>query len=178
MPKVIFPDAMPIRHANNYDDKGMYSSNGYTRNISDIFVTGETATVEANGETVGRATSADRFPFLTITSEGNQLNASATSEFSYVMACGSTDFASENFLQTNVIGNRDALYSMFKMMQKEIVYIDLPFIPISGMAIDIEILEAYDANAITAVLAIVPAAIVFVSGMIVMARRKSERKRR
>lgn len=175
-PKVIFKDAMPILHAKGYDDSGYYYSNGYSRYINDIFVTSESAVLEANGEVIDKATSADRFPFLTITTEGRQIEATTTSEYSYVMACGSIDFASEAMLQSNVYGNRDSLYSMLRIMQKEIVYINLAKKPFART--NIESLTSADATSYTLSLAIIPASLVFISGIAVMASRKSERKRR
>lgn len=172
-PKVIFSDAMPILHSDSYDSSGYYYSNGYSRQINDIFVTSENAFIEANGNVVGKATKADRFPLLTITTEGRQLEGSSTTEYSYVMACGSIDFASEAILQSNVYGNNDSLYSMMRIMQKEIVYINLAKKPFA--IVDIESLTSSDATSYTLALSIIPAAIVFICGAVVIIKRKFER---
>ncbi len=172
-PKVIFRDAMPILHADNYDSTGYYSSNGYSRQINDIFVTSDGAVVEANGEVVGEAGEADRFPLLTITTEGRQVAGSMTTDYSYVMACGSIDFASEAMLQSNVYGNRDSLYSMMRIMQKEIFVIDLAKKPFAN--VQIESLTASDATSYTVALAVIPTMIVFICGTVVMIRRKVSR---
>lgn len=172
-PKVIFRDAMPIMPTDNYDSTGYYNSNGYNRQRNDIFITSEDAVIEANGKVVGEAGEVDRYPLLTITTEGRQLENSTTVEYSYVMACGSIDFASEAMLQSNVYGNRDSLYSMMRIMQKEIVYINLAKKPFAN--VDIESLTTADATSYTLMLTIIPAAIVFITGMVVMLKRKSER---
>ena len=172
-PKVIFKDAMPIFHSDSYDSTGYYSSNGYSRQINDIFITSENAVIEANGEVVGKAGEADRYPLLTITTEGRQLSGSTTTDYSYVMACGSIDFASESILQSNVYGNRDSLYSMLRIMQKEIVYINLAKKPFAN--VDIESLTSSDATTYTLMLTIIPAAIVFVCGTVIMVRRRKTR---
>ncbi len=172
-PKIIFEDVMPIFHSDNYDSTGYYSSNGYSRQINDIFVTSENAVIEANGEVVGKAGEADRFPLLTITTEGRQLAGSTTTDYSYVMACGSIDFASENMLQSNVYGNRDSLYSMLRIMQKEIVYINLAKKPFARA--EIESLTSANATSYTLALTIIPASIVFVSGIVIMVRRRRTR---
>ena len=172
-PKVIFKDAMPIFHSDSYDSTGYYSSNGYSRQINDIFITSENAVIEANGEVVGKAGEADRYPLLTITTEGRQLSGSTTTDYSYVMACGSIDFASESILQSNVYGNRDSLYSMLRIMQKEIVYINLAKKPFAN--VDIESLTSSDATTYTLMLTIIPAAIVFICGTVIMVRRRKTR---
>ena len=172
-PKVIFKDAMPIFHSDSYDSTGYYSSNGFSRQINDIFITSENAVIEANGEVVGKAGEADRYPLLTITTEGRQLSGSTTTDYSYVMACGSIDFASESILQSNVYGNRDSLYSMLRIMQKEIVYINLAKKPFAN--VDIESLTSSDATTYTLMLTIIPAAIVFICGTVIMVRRRKTR---
>ena len=172
-PKIIFKDAMPIRHTDNYDSTGYYSSNGYSRQINDIFVTSEGAVIEANGKVVGEAGEYDRYPLLTITTEGRQVAGSTNTDYSYVMACGSVDFASENMLQSNVYGNRDSLYSMMRIMQKEIVYINLAKKPFAN--VDIESLTSATATSYTLMLTIIPAAIVFIAGTVIMVRRRFTR---
>ncbi len=172
-PKIIFRDTMPILHADNYDSSGYYSSNGYSRQINDIFVTSENAVLEANGETIAEAEGVNRFPLLTITTEGRQVAGTTTTDYSYVMACGSIDFASEAMLQSNVYGNRDSLYSMMRIMQKEIVVIDLAKKPFSD--IQIESLTSADATSYTVMLAVIPAAIVFICGAVIMVRRRVTR---
>ncbi len=172
-PKIIFEDAMPIFHTSNYDSSGYYSSNGYSRQINDIFTTSANAVIEANGDVVGKAGEADRYPLLTITTEGRQLEGSTTTDYSYVMACGSIDFASEAMLQSNVYGNSDSLYSMLRIMQKEIVYINLAKKPFAHT--DIESLTSKDATTYTITLTIIPAALVFICGAVIMFRRKFSR---
>ncbi|MEE0970020.1 MAG: Gldg family protein [Clostridia bacterium] len=172
-PKVVFRDAMPIIHSDNYSSTGYYSSNGYSRQINDIFVTSENAVIEANGKVVAKAGEADRFPMMTITTEGRQIGGSNTTDYSYVMACGSIEFASSAMLQSNVYGNRDSLYSAMRIMQKEIVVIDLAKKPFAE--VNIESLTSSDATSYTLMLAIIPAAIVFICGTAVMVRRRVTR---
>ncbi len=170
-PKIIFPDAMPLRHSDSYDATGYYSSNGITRQINDIFVTSEKAFVEANQETVQKADKYNKIPLLTITTQGRQVENSTTTEYSYLMVSGSIDFAAGNQLVSNVYGNSESLYSMMRIMQKEIVYLDMGRKPFA--TVEIESLTASDAKTATAILAIVPAFTVFISGIVVVyVRRK------
>ncbi len=170
-PKIVFEDVMPIYHADNYDSSGRYSSNGYSRQINDIFVTSANAKVFANSATVNAATEVDRIPLLTITTESTQLSNTLT-EHSYVMACGSINFAGESQLQSNVLGNSRSLYSMLRIMQKEIVFIDLAKKPFA--TVNIESLTSSDATSYTLVLSIIPPALVFAAGIIIMIKRKTE----
>ena len=96
---------------------------------------------------------------------------STTTEYSYVMVSGSTDFAAGQQLTSNVYGNSESLYSMMRIMQKEIVYLDFGRKPFATT--EIESLTASSAKTTTALLAIIPAAVVFVSGIaIIYVRRK------
>ena len=170
-PKIIFPDAMPLRHSDSYDQNGYYSSNGITRQINDIFVTSADAFVEANQQTVQKADKYNKIPLLTITTQGRQVGNSTTTEYSYVMVSGSIDFAAGQQLTSNVYGNSESLYSMMRIMQKEVVYLDVGRKPFATT--QIESLTASDAKTTTAMLAIIPAAIVFISGIaIIYVRRK------
>ncbi len=170
-PKIIFPDAMPLKHSDCYDSTGYYSSNGITRQINDIFVTSADAYVEANQQTVQKADKYNKIPLLTITTQGRQVDNSTTTEYSYVMVSGSTDFAAGQQLVSNVYGNSESLYSMMRIMQKEVVYLDMGRKPFA--TVDIESLTASDAKKTTALLAVIPALVVFTTGTIVIyVRRK------
>lgn len=172
-PKIIFADAMPLKHSDSYDSTGLYRTNGFTRQINDIFTSSSEAVIEANGVEVGKATEINKYPLLTITTEGRQLANSSTTEYSYLMVSGSIDFASEALLQSNVYGNSDSLYSMLRIMQKEVVYINLTKKPFANT--QIESLTTADATNYTLALSIIPASLVFISGIVVMVRRKRER---
>ncbi len=169
-PKVIFPEAMPILHSDSYDSTGYYSSNGYSRQINDIFVAHEDSYVMANGERVDTATKLNTLPLMTITTEGRRVGESKTTEYSYLMVCGSTEFATEALLQSIVYGNSASLYSSMRIMQKDIVVVDLPVKPFSRVAI--EGLETSTARNYTLIFTIVPALIVAIIGSVRIVRRK------
>ncbi len=169
-PKIIFPNAMPLRHTDNYDSTGYYSSNGITRQINDIFVSSEDAFVEANQNKVQSADQYNKIPLLTITTQGKQLGGSTTTDYSYMMVSGSTDFAAAKQLISNVYGNGESLYSMMRIMQKEVIYLDMGRKPFA--TVDIESLTFSDATRYTAILAIVPAFVVFTVGAVINIRRK------
>ena len=62
---------------------------------------------------------------------------------------------------------------MLRIMQKEIVYINLAKKPFAN--VDIESLTSSDATTYTLMLTIIPAAIVFICGTVIMVRRRKTR---
>lgn len=182
-PKVIFQNAMSISYAKNYDAfyneneedssksywSGTYYSNGVSRSITDVFVTSSGAEAYANGERVESASSLDPFKLMTLTRESRMVD-NTNADYSYVLACGSTLFASRDLLQSAVYGNTDVLLSALRAMGKELVTVDLKHKPFAST--DIDTITVSQANQYTVVLTVVPAVIIFGLGIFVMVRRK------
>ena len=89
---------------------------------------------------------------------------------SYVIACGSTEFVSKTLLESNTYGNSEVLLSALLEMGKEAVPTSLDVKPFSDTTIDT--LTVKRANAYTVSLTVIPAALVFVTGIVVIIRRK------
>lgn len=186
-PKVIFKNATPISmssrytmsHVTNeetgaYFDYGEYSSSGVSRQIYNVFVSGEGAVARANGEVVGKATATEPFSLMTVTTEMKNVaesNLSSISEYSYVIACGSVDFLSSALMQSSSYGNSDVILSIGRTIGKEPVPVGLDLKPLGDRTIDV--ITAPEATQYTVVLSVVPIVIALISGIFVIVRRKN-----
>jgi hypothetical protein len=182
-PKVIFQNAMSISYAKNYDSiyyedeedatknywYGTYYSNGVSRSIYDIFLSSPNAEAFANGEKVESASTLDPFKLMTVTRESRMVD-NTNADYSYVLACGSTQFLSQDMLQSPTYGNTDVLLSAMRSMGKELVTVGLEHKPFAST--DIETITVQQANQYTVVLTAIPTAIIFGLGIFVMVRRK------
>lgn len=167
-PKTIFDNTGHITLADGYSSSGSYYSNGVSREISNIFISSSTAEAYANGKKVSSATELDPYRLMTITNETQMINNETYQ--SYVIACASTAYGIADVIQSNTYGNSDILYAVFRAVGKENVPTDIDRKPFAQT--EIEGLTTSDANTYTAVLTIVPAAIVFAAGLVVIIRRK------
>lgn len=181
--KVIFKNAMSISYSDSYDTVdytdeddpdltyryGTYYSNGVSRSIYDVFTTASSAVAEANGEQVAAASTLNPFKLMTITRE-TQMVSNSDADYSYVIACGSTEFVSADMLQSIVYGNSDLLVSSLRAVGRETIVVDIAHKPFDKTKI--ESLTTAQANQYTIILTVVPAAVVVVLGVFVVVRRK------
>ncbi len=180
--KVIFKNSMSISYADNYvktDSEteegeyeftyGYYYSNGISRSIYDVFTSSANAVALANGEQVKAATNLDPFKLMTITRE-TQMVSNQDADYSYVIACASTDFVSADMLQSIVYGNSELLISTLRAVGRETIVVDLAHKPFDKT--EIESMTTSQANQYTVILTVVPALAVIVLGVFVVVRRK------
>jgi len=180
--KVIFKNSMSISYADNYvktDSEteegeyeftyGYYYSNGISRSIYDVFTSSANAVALANGEQVKAATNLDPFKLMTITRE-TQMVSNQDADYSYVIACASTDFVSADMLQSIVYGNSELLVSTLRAVGRETIVVDLAHKPFDKT--EIESMTTSQANQYTVILTVVPALAVIVLGVFVVVRRK------
>ena len=182
-PKVIFPNCMGITFAKNYYAEAVtnqdtnaidyniykYYSNGVSRVIGDVFNSFPSAVEVSGGETVETATALEPFHLMTITSE-NRMADNTNQDYSYVMACGSTEFLSRKLLQSNTYGNTDLMLSALRVMGKDLAIANLDHKPFAKTTI--ENITTAEANQWTAVLIIVPAVVSLGFGIYVLVRRR------
>lgn len=180
--KVIFKNSMSISYADNYvktDSEteegeyeftyGYYYSNGISRSIYDVFTSSANAVALANGEQVKSATNLEPFKLMTITRE-TQMVSNQDADYSYVIACASTDFVSADMLQSIVYGNSELLISTLRAVGRETIVVDLAHKPFDKT--EIESMTTAQANQYTVILTVVPALTVLVLGVFVVVRRK------
>lgn len=190
--KIIFRNAMPIRYSDTYETKtydpadhensatgqiytyGSYYSNGVSRSIYDMFVSSESAVAMAGGEQIAQANEYDRFRLMTVSCEMRTTQENNYSdplqENSYVIACGSTEFAREGYLQSAVYGNTDLMLSALTVIGREPVPVGIVLKPFGDYTIDSVTTAA--ATTWTVCLAAIPAAVALVTGVVILVRRK------
>lgn len=184
---VIFPNAMsismseiysPQRYVNEEDssiayDYASYSADGVYRSMYNLFTTSATASAFANGSEVEKASENNKLALMTITMEDRTVqesNYTTVNEASYVLACGSTDFVGQAFLESTAYGNTDLLLSACSYIGQEPVPVGLGFKPFADFTIDT--VTTKEATQYTVVLTVVPVIVAAVAGIVVLVRRK------
>lgn len=187
-PKVIFPNAMGISYEDaagysktvyqNQDDATKnytyysYYSNGVSRAIYDVFNSYPSAKEICEGITVREATALEPFHLMTITSE-SRMASNDTADYSYLLACGSTEFLSNALLQSNTYGNDDVMLGAMRAMSKELVIVDLNHKPFAKT--DIENITTHQITVASVILIAFPAVATTVTGAVILLKRKYRR---
>ncbi len=156
-------------------DYGYYSANGVTRTIHDVFVTSSKAEAYAGTSTpVEVASETNKIKLMTVSKESRttqESNYTTIDESSYVIACGSTDFASSELLQSSSYGNTDLLLTALRAIGREPVPVGLTFKPFADYEIDT--VTTAEATQYTVVLALVPLLAASITGIVIIVRRKN-----
>ena len=186
--KTVFKNAMPLTIADSYDKVAVVDENsgesytyGYktlgasSRQVFKVFSSSADATAMAGGREVKKADSQNTFPLmlLSIAPKSQQEDNNgwfSADQSSYVLACGSADFATEAILQSDVYGNSEVLRQAFYQMGKDAVPSYVPYVPFADLTIDT--LTAERANRITLWLTVLPPVLFFGAGVWVLVRRK------
>ena len=188
-PMMVFRDAMSISFSELYSpehyvdeesgvtyDYAGYNVDGTYRKVYDVFTTGENAVAMANGQQVAKASAVNPLKLMTVSTESrmvveNETLGTGMNETSYVIACGSTDFASQSLLQSNSYGNSTFLEYALRTIGKEPVPVGVKFKPFGDYTIDT--ITTSEATQYTVVLTVVPALLALGSGIFVIVRRKN-----
>ena len=157
----VFKNATALRYANGYTNNGDGSYTSGSRTMYTLFAGGPGAVSWANGNPVDNAEAG----LMTLTEQTNADGAA-----SYVAVCASTDFATEDFLQSAVYGNTDTLLHLFGQLGKENVPEGLTIQPFEST--DISTITTAQMLRWTLTLAIVPAVAVTLAGIVVLIRRR------
>ncbi len=182
-PKVIFKNAMGISYSDTYqttwyeDEEdttykfsyGSYYKDGVSRGMYDIFLSPTTATAVVDTNVVDKATEQDPFRLMTLSRESRMVD-NENEDYSYVLACGSTDFLSSTLLLSNTYGNTDLMLSALRATGREFIPVGLNLKPFAST--DIETLTTAQANRYTVILILLPTLITAAVGIYVLVRRK------
>lgn len=184
---IVFKNAMSISYPSEFkmqhytpedstdpDDKAYDYGYNAPYAIHPIFTSTKTATRVSGGEIIANEGNV-AYNLMTVTDNTKYVTTDAENGFSsaissYVVACGSTEFASNEFLQTNSYGNTDALLMIMANIGLEVVPVGLKYKPFADTTIDT--LEQGDAVVYTVVLIALPTVLALVSGAVVLIRRK------
>lgn len=187
--KVVFKNALPLCFSEAYDvetanDQNSGESFTYahktlgasTRQVYKVFSSSTDAVAFAGGKKVDQANSNNTFPLMLLSIQPRSEQEDANGWFSadqssYVLACGSADFATEAILNSDVYGNSEVLMQAFYQMGKDAVPSYVPYVPFADLTIDS--LTTERANRFTVWLSVLPAVIFFGVGLYVLVRRKN-----
>jgi hypothetical protein len=166
----VFGNTTCIAFADGYvsDGNGNFirEINGISRTAAPLMLSHESAEAWTAGRAVARA-SGDPFVFMTMTTQ-----ACANGKQAYIIACASTAFASEDAMQSSVLGNSRTLMGIVSRIGKNNAPVDLVFKPF--VSTEIESLTTSTANTVTAVFATVPTLVCLIIGAVVLIRRKNK----
>ncbi len=150
------------------DENGIYTTVAGSK-LQIVEVGGQASIKVLSGVTGG----ANPFKLMTVTRRVDTVqdtNYYAHNESAYVLACGSTKFATEDYLESAVYGNKDVLLSATVLMGRDTVPVGLDLKPFASFEIS-DITDA-EATRYTLLLTILPAVIVIGVGVVVLVRRK------
>lgn len=131
----------------------------------------------AGGREVAAADANNTFGLMMLSIQPRQVQEDNNGWFfadqsSYVLACGSADFATEAILSSDVYGNSEVLMQAFYQMGKDAVPSYVPYIPFADLTIDS--LTQERANRFTAWLTALPVVLFSAVGLYVIVRRKNK----
>ncbi len=186
--KTVFKNAMSLSYADAYDVQTAidetsgeaftyaYKSIGAEyRQVFRVFSSSADAVAYAGGKQVANADANNTFGLMMLSMQPREVQEDNNGWFfadqsSYVLACGSADFATEAILNSDVYGNSEVLMQAFYQMGKDAVPSYVPYIPFADLTIDS--LTTERANRFTVWLTVLPPIIFFGIGLYVIVRRK------
>ncbi len=187
---MIFKNTMSISYSDLFPEKtytpedttsgeqsykyGGYYTDGVSRTIHDIFVTSPNAKSYAGGQLAEPASEENPLKLMTLSMESRntqESNYTSINEASYVVACGSVDFTSNELLQSGAYGNTDLLLTALRAIGREPVPVGLEPKPFADYEIDT--VTTSEATQYTVVLAIVPLLAASITGIVIIVRRKN-----
>lgn len=193
-PKVVFRNATAFRYSNLYARTyvaaneeegtgaffyGSYASGGVYRKAFDVFSAGKDAQGYFGDALHQREQDADPYMLMTISSEtiteaGDRNGYTTVSHDSYVVAYASTEFLCDELLASNSYGNADMLAGTLRSLGKDSMaaIIDQYLKPFAETEVSDGYITDTSKTSYTTLLALIPALILFGSGIFVMTRRK------
>jgi len=165
MPDTVSSSSMPINILWEQDP-----SESGTKQVVSVLSTHDTAEFMKNNEVVGSGSRS----IMTLSCDKIIVNheQSLTTDYiySYVFACGSPSFVSNENLNSNSRGNSDIIYSAMRAVGVEYLIADIEFKQFDNTELNITTAQA---TRWTAIIAIVPPAIIAIAGITVRIKRKN-----
>lgn len=153
-----------------------YFKNGVGRNMLDVFTTYPTAYAEVAGEQYEIATDKNQFKLMTVTQEQRNVqedNFTTVNQASYVICLSSTEFLTNEMLDSTAYGNTDVILSALRNTGSEVVPTDIDLKAFYEYSVESN--AAYvqvNVGAWSICLWAIPAAIALIFGTVVCVRRK------
>ena len=191
LPKVLFGNSTAISPSDSYwktvteknetagtEDCAYYTyfRNGISRAMYDVFTTHSTAVAQIGGENYEVATEQQAFKLMTVTMETRQIqesNYNSINKASYVIALSSTDFVSNEVIDSAAYGNTDVLLATLRNAGGEAMpaRVELKAFYIYSIGDD-KAIAAANVEAWMWCLTLIPVFVITVTGGIIMIRRK------
>ncbi len=125
VPDVVFCDAAALLAPDAYVSAGVSTYQSGTRERSDVFLAGESAAAFAGGKQLTELEGPLALMTVTKDSESG----------ARVAVCGSTEFGAQEYVQSAVFGNSDAVLCVLRDMGKDDVLIGLRYKPFASSVI-------------------------------------------
>lgn len=187
-PAVIFGECGVIGASDSYDKNIIYSgensskrsviysyyNNGISRTRYDIFTSCADAYAKAGGN-VRYANENNLFSIFTLTEEPRQVQEDSfgmVNLSSYVIALSSTQFLTNEFLDSAAYKNTDTLLSVLRATGKETIPVNLNFKAFGETEIDTFTFNMSNNTLTVSLLCIIPTVVLFTMGTVVCVKRK------
>lgn len=158
---------------------GSYALNGVYRQVQEVFTAPEGCIAYAGGEALNTSEDGAIYKLMTVATEtnnapGDRNGYTTVSHTSYVVACGSTDFLADELLSSNAYGNTDMLASVVRTLgiDRMSALIDQYIKPFVETDVADGLVTAQNKKNTTLILCLIPAVVMFGSGIYVITRRK------
>lgn len=165
---IVFANSTHITFSEGFskDNSGNYTKtvNGIKRSVYPLIISHSSAEAWTDGRTIKRA-SDDPFVLMAMASQTCENGKTA-----YLVASSSSDFASEDAMQSAVLGNGRAMAQIYKHLGRKQAPVDLVFKSFGST--EIEGLTARNANIITVCIVALPTVACLAVGVVVLVRRK------
>ncbi|MBQ8474218.1 MAG: Gldg family protein [Clostridia bacterium] len=158
-PKTILKNAMPLNIL--FESNSELNGN---KDVDAVLLSNDTAVSVANGE----ETAVGSVPLMVVSRENTIVNNEYY--YSYVLACGTPDFASSSYLTSNTYANSDIIYNAIKLTGRERILADIEYKVLDETDLDITTAQA---NRWTVAVTVTLPVIVAVCGIVVTVRRKN-----
>ncbi len=189
LPRVLFGNATAISPSESYfrtvtkeneitgeEDCVFYSyyRNGISRGMFDVFSTYPTAVAQIDDKNYEVATDQKMFKLMTVTMEERHIqesNYSSINKVSYVIALSSTDFLTNDILNSAAYGNTDVLLATLRNAGGEAMPANVELKPFYIYTVSDDGFLA-GAQTWALCLSLIPLAIIVITGIIVNVRRR------
>ena len=142
LPRIAFKNATVLKISDAFAQSSGYSEDASTKYAGSVFLAPKTAlAVDKDGNTVKKYNESTQDPLMVLTYDA-WLNNDNDSVSTYTIVCGTTDFASEEYVNSATYGNRDVLFHSMRLMGKEVVPFEIDFKVVQSEGLEIDENEA------------------------------------
>ncbi len=168
-PKVAFKNAQALNVSEEFEQSSGFYEDVSSKYTGAVFLAPESSVAVDGNDNVIKDYSSERADPLMVLCYDSWLNNNNEESATYTTICGTTDFASAEFLGDFAYGNRDVLFLTMRLMGREVVPFEIDF-----KVVQSEGLDMYEHEAVIweiCLSAIIPV-VMLVLGTIVFIKRR------